>query len=325
LPRIAPSNTGLLGADFELDRASNRIRIAKIFRGENWDNELRSPLTEPGIEVKPGDYLLAINGHQLIGDVDPYSLTINTVGETITLTVNNRPSMDGSREVTVKPIASEENLRYYNWVDKNRRYVDSVSGGKIGYIQIPDMDAFGLVRFMKMFYYQIRKAGLIIDVRYNGGGFVSDLIMQRLRQPVLAMGVGRDTTTEPGGLNAHLITMCNEFSCSDGDYFSYFFRENKLGPLLGKRTWGGVVGIGGFPPLLDGGYFTVPQGTIYNMKGEWVMENIGVQPDMEVDNSPGRLIQGHDDQLDKAIEYLQKKIKEEPRKLPPRPAPPTPR
>lgn len=325
MPPINPSNTGLLGADFELDKASNRIRIAKILKGENWDNELRSPLTEPGIEVKPGDYLLAIDGHQVTGEIDPYLLTVNTVGKTVTLTINSRPSMESSREVTVKPIASEEALRYYNWVDKNRQYVDMVSGGKIGYIQIPDMGSYGLVRFMKMFYHQTRKEGLIIDVRYNGGGFVSDLIMQRLRQPVQAMGVGRDTVVVPTGLNAHMITMCNEFSCSDGDYFSYFFRENKLGPLLGKRTWGGVVGIGGFPPLLDGGYFTVPEGTIYNMKGEWVMENVGVQPDMEVDNLPGRLIQGHDDQLDRAIEYLQKKIKEEPRKLPPRPAPPTPR
>ncbi len=324
-PDVSPSNIGLLGANFETDHATNRIRISRILKGENWDNQLRSPLTEPGVNVNSGDYILAIDGHELTGNVDPYSLTGNDIGKTISLTVNSKPTMTGSREVTVKPIQSEEMLRYYNWVEERRHYVDSVSGGKIGYIHIPDMGGFGLIRFMKMFYNQSRRDGLIIDVRYNGGGFVSGLIMDRLRQEVKAQWVGRNTEPTPDGLKAHMITLCNEFSCSDGDYFSYFFRENKLGPLMGKRTWGGVVGIGGFPALLDGGYYTVPEGTVFNLKGQWVMENIGVEPDMDVTNLPERVAQGYDDQLIQAIDYLTKKIKEEPRILPPRPAPPTPR
>jgi tricorn protease len=325
MPNITGSRIGLLGADFIYETATDRIKIVNILKGENWDNQLRSPLTEPTVNVKEGEYLLAIDGHELKENIDPYSMTANTVGKSIVLKVNDKPSLQGAREVTVRPIASEEMLRYYNWVEDKREYIDSVSNGTIGYIHIPDMGSFGLIRFMKMFYNQSRRDGLIIDVRYNGGGFVSGLIMDRLRNEVKSQWASRNREPEPDGLKAHMITLCNEFSCSDGDFFSYFFRENKLGPLMGKRTWGGVVGIGGFPSLLDGGYYTVPGGTIYNLKGEWVMENVGVQPDIEVENLPERRVQGYDDQLMQAIEYLQKKIKEEPRVLPPRPAPPTPR
>ncbi len=197
---VSPSNIGLLGADFEIDHASNRIRISGILKGENWDNQLRSPLTEPGVDVKVGDYILAIDGHEVDGSIDPYSLTGNDIGKMITMTVNSKPTVTGSREVTVKPIQSEEMLRYYNWVEERRHYVDSVSGGKIGYIHIPDMEGFGLIRFMKMFYNQSRRDGLIIDVRYNGGGFVSGLIMDRLRQQVKSQWVGRNTEPTPDGL-----------------------------------------------------------------------------------------------------------------------------
>jgi tricorn protease len=327
-PDIPSSKVGLLGVDFEVDRQSNRIRIARILDGENWDDALRSPLLEPGIDVNEGDYLLAIDGAQITADVNPYSLTENDVGRTITLTVNGKPSMEGAREVTVKPIASEEKLRYYNWVEDRRKHVDSVSNGQIGYIHIPDMDSFGLVRFMKMFYYQLRKPGLIIDVRYNGGGWVSGLILERLRREVVAMGASRTFAEGPApdeGIHAHMITLLNEFSCSDGDYFPYFFRQYKLGPLMGKRSWGGVIGIRDFQRLVDGGYFTVPEFSIYSLQGKWIMENIGVEPDIEVENHPTRLAQGYDDQLDGAIEYILDKLKKEPMVLPPEPGPPTPR
>jgi tricorn protease len=206
--------------------------------------------------------------------------------------------------------------------------VDSISGGKIGYIHIPDMGGHGLVRFERMFYHQIRKPGLIIDVRYNGGGFVSDLILQRLIRDVKAMGMGRnfDVGPMPGSAtHAHMITMLNQFSCSDGDYFPYFFREHDLGPLLGKRSWGGVIGIRDHTDLTDGGYVTVPEWGIYSLDGEWVMENEGVYPDIEVDNTPTRLAQGYDDQLEAAIDYILKKLEEDPKELPGLPAPPTPR
>jgi tricorn protease len=325
MPQIPPSNTGLLGCDFAVDKATNRIKISRIIRGENWDEELRSPLLDPGLDVKEGDYLLAIDGREVTAAIDPYSLTGNTVGKTVTLTVNSRPTKEGAREIIARPIPSEENLRYYDWVESNRRYVDSVTNGKVGYIQIPDMDSFGLTRFMKMFYGQLRKDGLIIDVRYNGGGFVSHLILQRLREEITSMGVGRETLPEPEGINAYMIALQNQYSCSDGDIFPYFFRFYELGPLMGTRTWGGVVGIGGLPPMLDGGYFTIPGGTFYNLKGNWEIENIGVYPDIEVENTAARIIAGHDDQLEQAIAYLMKQIRENPRILPPRPAPPTPR
>ena len=325
-PNIPTGKIGLLGVDFEIDKTSNMIKIGRIYRGEFWDEELRSPLQEPGLDVNAGDYLLAIDGRRLTGDINPYSLTRNCTDRTVTLTVNSKPTFDGAREITVRPIASEERLRYYNWVEDRREYVDSVSGGKIGYIHIPDMDSFGLVRFTKMFYHQLRKPGIIIDVRYNGGGFVSGLILERLRRTVKAMGKSRAHAPESGdGIYAHMITLVNQFSCSDGDYFPYFFREYKLGPLMGKRTWGGVVGISGYRPLVDGGYFTVPQGGIYNMEGEWVMENVGVTPDMDIDNPPDRMARGYDDQLIKAVEYILKKLEEDPKVLPGLKGPPMPR
>ena len=326
--RKPSSKIGLLGVDFEVDHASNRVRIKRIIQGENWDPAIRSPLREPGVNVEEGDYLLAINGHEVTADVDPYSLTENTAGKQMTLLVNKKPTTSGAHEVKVKPQSSEELLRYFDWVQQRLAYVDSVSGGKIGYIHIPDMEEFGLSRFTKMFYNQMHKPGLIIDVRYNGGGFVADLILDRLRRTVVAMGFSRNGAPGPSpgdGLNAHMITLQNMFSCSDGDYFPYYFREYKLGPLMGTRTWGGVVGIRGFDPLVDGGYYTVPEFTIYNLKSQWVMENVGVVPDIEVDNLPDQTARGLDDQLAQAILYITKKLQEDPKTPPPPPGPPTQR
>ncbi len=324
----ASSEIGLFGVDFALDKANNRVKIQHILRGENWDEGLRSPLTAPGVEVKEGDYLLAINGAEVTANIDPYSLTAQTVGKQIKLTVNNAPSMKGAHDITIIPIPSEERLRYYNWVLAEMDRVDSVSGGKIGYIHIPDMDSYGLTRFVKMFYHQLHRPGLILDVRNNGGGFVADLILDRLRREVVAMGASRDHISEsmPGDApHAQMITLQNQYSCSDGDYFPYYFRAYKLGPLMGKRTWGGVIGIGGFTRLLDGGYFTVPAYGIYGLEGKWVMENEGVTPDIEVDNTPPRLAQGYDDQLDSAIKNVLERLAKDPMTLPPTPPPPTPR
>jgi tricorn protease len=327
-PDIPSSKVGLLGVEFEIDHYNTRIRIKRILEGQNWDDDVRSPLTEPGVDVNEGDYLLAIDGKEIFADTNPYALTLNTVGKELKLTVNDKPTMKGAREVTVKPIASESSLRYYNWVQKNHRHVDSLSDGQIGYLHIPDMGGYGLVQFAKMFYNQLRQPGLIIDVRYNGGGFVSQLIIERLRRITVGMTVGRDYPPGrmPGaGLNAHMITLLNEYSCSDGDLFPYYFREFDLGPLMGKRSWGGVVGISGQDGLLDGGYYTVPRYTFYDLEGNWVVENIGVVPDREVANPPDRSVRGFDDQLDEAIKYIKTKMAAEPKTLPARPGPPTPR
>ncbi|RKX25108.1 MAG: protease [Candidatus Zixiibacteriota bacterium] len=328
--KIPGSKVGVLGADFEIDHEADRIRITRILNGENFDKKLRSPLREPGIDVNEGDYLLAIDGHQITAGVNPYSLMVNKADRLVTLTVNSKPNMEDAHEVSVRPIASEESLRYFNWVEDRRLYVDSVSDGQIGYLHIPDMDSYGLYRFTKMFYHQLRKPGLIIDVRYNGGGFVSGLILERLRKVVAAMHASR--TFEPGpspgtGINAHMVTLINQFSCSDGDYFPYFFRQYELGPLMGKRTWGGVIGIRGYRPLIDGGYYTAPEFGIFSLDGKWIMENVGVEPDIEVDNLPDRMARGYDDQLQSAIDYVMDKIKKEgrPTPLPNLPGSPEPR
>jgi tricorn protease len=328
LPKVPSAGIGLFGVDFEIDRENNRIRIKRILDGENWDEKLRSPLLEPGIEVNEGDYLLAIDGKEITADVNPYALMVNTVGRQVILTVNGKPEVKGAREVTIKPVDSEVSLRYYNRVEKSREYVDSISGGQIGYVHIPDMGGFGLVRFTKMFYNQIRKPGLIIDVRYNGGGFVSGLMLERLRRVVKAMWASRNMGHGPtpgDGLNAHMITLMNEFSCSDGDYFPYFFRAYGLGPLLGRRSWGGVNGFNSVDRLADGGFCIVPEFGIYNLDGEWVLENVGVEPDIEVSNTPDRTALGYDDQLDEALRYVMDKLKTEPKTLPRLPGPPAER
>ncbi len=328
LPRIPSSQVGLLGCDFEVDPKTNRIRISRILKGENWNNELRSPLSEPDMDVREGDYLLAIDGHEITAGVNPYTLTDNKADRLITLTVNEKPTMKDARKVTVKPIASETSLRYYNWVDENRAYVDSASDGQIGYIHIPDMGGYGLTRFTQMFYYQARKPALIIDVRANGGGFVSQLIIKRLRENLSGVSVSRNSAPSPrpgDAVNAHMLTLINEYSVSDGDIFPYYFRFYGLGPLMGVRTWGGIVGINGGRPLVDGGYNYIPGGTQYSLDSKWIIENHGVEPDIEVANTPDREAKGYDDQLTEAVKYLKAKLKEDPKKLPPYPGPPAKR
>ncbi len=321
-PEFKKTKTGMLGIDWEADSASGYYRIKKILKGENWKEDLRSPLTEPGIEVNAGEYIVAVDGEPLTISVSPYSLFINKADKLVTLSVNSRPSLKGAREVTVKPIANESELRYFNWVEENRQKVDKATDGKVGYVHIPDMGGNGLNWFTKQYFPQINKEGLIIDVRYNGGGFVSEMILERLRRIVVGMGSSRNAAdyTYPGAaFNGHMVCLINEYSASDGDIFPYFFREYGLGPVIGKRTWGGVVGIRGFRPLVDGGYITCPEFAAFSMESKWIMENHGVDPDIEVDNLPKLVLQGKDPQLEKGIEVVLQKIKEEPKKLPKRP------
>ena len=319
-PDLKPINVGVLGTDLEADQGFYRFK--KIYSGENWHAALRSPLTEPGVDVKAGDYLLAVNGKPLRVPQNPYQMFINTVNENVALTVNSRPSEEGARKVVVKPIGSEYQLRQLDMVTTNRKKVDEATGGKVGYIYIPDMGGPGLNEFVKQFFPQIRKEGLIIDVRYNGGGFVDQLIFERLRRVLAGMGSARnfESGTVPDVVfQGYMACVTNEYAASDGDYFSYFFKQYKLGPLIGMRTWGGVRGIRGNMPLMDGGYVTRPEFSLYGLHSEWVIENRGVEPDIEVDNTPDLVMKGHDPQLEKAIEYLMKEIQEHPRKLPARP------
>jgi tricorn protease len=321
-PELHTVNVGLLGADFEADPSSGMYRFKKIYPGENWDSHLRSPLTEPGINVKQGDYLLAVNGQPLRVPQDPYELFVNTANETITLTVNSKPSEEGARKVQVKPIADEYSLRELNMIETNRKKVDAATHGKVGYVYLPDMGEDGLNEFVKQYFPQIRKEGLIIDVRYNGGGFVDQLIFERLRRILAGMNSMRNwksNTVPPVVFNGYMACITNHYAASDGDLFSYYFKYYKLGPLIGERTWGGVRGIRGLIPLMDGGYITRPEASRYDLNSQWIVENHGVQPDIVVENRPEQVVKGEDPQLEKAIEVVMKEIEAHPKKLPPRP------
>jgi len=321
-PDLHPVNLGLLAVDYELDAASGLYRFKKIYPGENWDPSLRSPLTEPGVAVKEGDYLIAVNGRDLKAPQSPSELFVNTAGENVTLTVNSLPTAAGARSVVVKPISSEYQLRMLDMVNTNRRKVDQATNGRVGYIYIPNMGGDGLNEFVKQFFPQIRKEGLIIDVRYNGGGFVDQLIFERLRRILAGMDAARNfaSGTVPDVVfNGSMACVTNAYAASDGDIFSYFFKYYHLGPLIGMRTWGGVRGIRGTIPLLDGGYITRPEFSRYGLDSKWIVENYGVAPDIEVDNTPDLVMKGRDPQLERAIEEVMKAIKEHPKHLPPRP------
>jgi tricorn protease len=320
-PRVA-----LPGARFELEQKTGRYRIAKIFQGQNEEEIYRSPLTEVGVNAAVGDYLLAINGEELTSADDPYRLLKNKADSTVQLTVNNEPTMTGARTVTYRPITDESNLFYLDWVNANRRKVSEMTGGRVGYIHIPDMGAAGIREFIKWYYGQIDKEGLIVDVRANGGGNVSQMLIERLRRKVLALNYSRtfdEANTYPGGVFlGPMAAILNENSASDGDIFPAMFREAGLGPLIGKRSWGGVIGIGNRGTLIDGGTIFVPESAFASAKGEWIIEGHGVDPDIEVENDPKSEIEGRDPQLERAVAEVMKKLKDHPVKLPPRPAAP---
>ncbi len=321
-PDLKPVNVGLLGVDFEEDAAHGLYRFKKIYKGENWDTSLRSPLTEPGVNVKEGDYLLAVNGHPLRVPQNPYEIFTNTAGKTVTLSISSGPSDENARDIQVQTIASELSLRELDWINTNRHKVDQMSEGKIGYVYIPDMEGHGLNEFVKQYFPQIDKEGLIIDVRYNGGGFVDPMIFERLRRVLAAMQAARhwkSATVPEKAFHGYLSCVTNHYAASDGDIFTYLFKQYKLGPVIGERTWGGVRGIRGFMPLVDGGYITRPEFSLYGTDSKWVIENHGVEPDVEVDNSPDLVRDGRDPQLEKAVDMMLQRIQAQPRELPPTP------
>jgi len=316
-------HVGLIGARFAFDPATNQYRIGHILDGQNDEDRYRSPLTEVGVDVHEGDYVLAINGQTLEPHDNPYRLLRTAPGQLVQLTVNSHPGAEGARTVLVKPIDSEEPLVYFDWVKKNREYVEKATNGEIGYLHIPDMGGDGIREFIKWYYPQLRKAGLVIDVRDNGGGNVSAMVIERLSRKVLGLDYGRGyeiTGTYPQQtFVGHLAALCNGTTASDGDIFSYMFKQAKLGPLIGTRTWGGVVGINSWGPAIDGGDIFVPQFATASTEGQYVIEGHGVDPDIVVEQDVSAQLAGKDPQLDKAIEELQKAIKAAPVKLPPTP------
>ena len=324
IPKRAP--VGLPGAKIELDAAAGRYRIARIYPGQNEEERYRSPLTEVGVNAKEGEYILAIDGRELTARDNPYEFLRNKSGNPVEWTVNSKPSFEGARKISYRPIASETSLLYLDWVTRNRAYVAQKTGGRIGYIHLPDMGANGIREFIKYYYPQIRKEGLVVDVRGNGGGNVSQMILNRLRRVLLGTEFARDveqTGTYPDAtFVGPMVCLINETSASDGDIFPYMFREAHLGPLIGKRTWGGVVGISGHGPLLDGGTVFVPESATASNDGRWVIEGHGVDPDIDVTNDPREVINGKDAQLDRAIAEVTQALETHPHTLPSRPADP---
>ncbi|MBI3871681.1 MAG: PD40 domain-containing protein [candidate division Zixibacteria bacterium] len=324
-PHPGPDKVGLLGVNWAIDSTAKKFKLARILNGQNWREDRRSPLTEPGIKAHAGDYVIEIEGTSLAANDNPMRLLENKSGQTVKLTLS--ATADGANSWTIEPktIGNEEELRYYDWVVQKAHYTDSVSGGRIGYVHIPDMGGDGLKQFASTYYSQLRKEGMIIDVRWNGGGFVSELIIERLRRMLTSMGTSRNfgPSTYPGTVfNGYMACLCNEHSASDGDIFPYEFKLNNLGPTIGKRTWGGVVGIRGHRPFTDGGFMTTPEFALYDLDRKWALENKGFQPDIDVDYPPQVVMQGIDPQIDRAVQELMKKIKESPRPLPPPPPEP---
>jgi tricorn protease len=321
LPQVKRISVGMLGAQLVRD-ASGYYQIKKILKGQNWDKNLRSPLTEVGLNVREGDFILAVNGRSVKEMNNIYEALVNTAGKQVRLKINSRPEEKGAREITVIPIENENALYYYNWVESKREIVDKATGGQVAYIHIPDMGVRGLNEFVKQFYPQLRKKALIVDVRGNGGGNVSPMIIERLAREVHMVDIARGgvPTPDPEALLwGPKICLIDEFSASDGDIFPYRFRKMNLGKLVGKRTWGGVIGIRGTLPLLDGGFLNKPEFATYGLEGQWIIEGHGVEPDIYVDNDPAREFEGIDDQLNKAIELILEELKTKEKKLPPVP------
>jgi len=317
----------LPGARFALDPASGRYRIASILRGDNAERQYRSPLTEVGVDARVGDYVMAIDGEDLKAPDNPYRLLRYKADRPVTLTLNTRPVMEGARQVTYRPITSETELVYYDWVADNRHRVDSMTQGRVGYLHLPDMGADGINEFVKWFYPQVRKEGLIVDDRSNGGGNISAMVIERLSRRLLAAGFSRNseyTSTYPDGPTFYgsMVALLNETSASDGDIFPAMFRQAGLGPLIGKRSWGGVIGITDHGPLIDGGNVNVPEFGFESIDGQLVIEGHGVDPDIEVENDPVSVINGRDPQLERGVAEILRMIQEHPRHLPPKPAPP---
>ena len=314
-PTVDRIETGLLGADLTPDARSNRFIISKIYEGENWNSARRSPLTMQGIDIREGDFLIAIEGQDVTIADNPYRFLENRVDVATRITVSARADGRDARTFTIHPIASEIELKYLDWVNTRRAMVDELSGGRIGYIHVPNTAQDGNRELHRGMYAYHDKDALIIDERFNGGGFIPDRMTELLSRQTHAYWHrhGLDPMRTPAvahdGPKAMLI---NQFSSSGGDAFPYFFRQKNLGTIIGTRTWGGLVGMTGNARLSDGGYIGVPRFGIYNQEGEWIIEGVGVYPDIEVYDEPHLVAIGRDPSLEKAVEVLLKKLEENP-------------
>src|SRR6266508_236905 len=322
VPSEDPVSVGLLGANFAID--NGRYRIKRIYTGENWNPDLRAPLSAPGIQVAEGDYLLEVNGRPLVPPANLYSLFEATAGRQTLIRVSKTPSMEGSRVVTVIPVASEDGLRTRAWVEDNRRLVDKLSGGRLAYVWLPNTAGPGYTYFTRYYYAQQDKDGAITDERYNHGGMVADYIVNELDRKLMgyfAMRDGQPSTSPIAGIYGPKVMIINESAGSGGDALPYYFRLRKIGPMVGTRTWGALVGTLVIPATIDGGGITAPSLSFYNLKGEWDVENIGVSPDIEVEYTPAQAIKGRDPQIERAVQEALRLLEQNPPQRAPRPAP----
>jgi len=321
LPRGRQVPGGLLGADYEI--ANGRYRLKRIYTGESWNPDLRAPLSGPGVNVRDGEYLLAINGRPLSASDDVSALLEGTANKRTVIRVGPDASGANARDVIVEPVTSEQGLRNLAWIEDNRRKVDALSGGKLAYVYMPDTAGSGFTSFNRYFFAQVDKQGVIIDERFNGGGQVADYVINVLGRPLLsynAFRYGAVTKSPMGSIAGPKVMIINEQAGSGGDMLPWMFRSTKLGTLVGKRTWGGLIGVLGFPPLMDGGTVTAPNVRIFSPTGEWIAENTGVAPDVEVELDPKAVASGRDPQLERAVaiamEQLQKNPPPQPRQPP---------
>jgi tricorn protease len=312
---------GLLGADYAIE--NGRYRVARVYNGENWNPGLQAPLTQPGVNVKPGEYILAVAGRELRATDNIDAFFEQTAGRQILLKVGPSPDGTGAREVTVVPVESEENLRRLAWIEGNRRKVDEMSGGRVAYVHLPNTAGAGYNNFNRYYFAQVGKEAAIIDERFNEGGQLADYIVDHLRRPLLskvATREGADWSSPSGSIYGPKVMIINEMAGSGGDALPWYFRKEGIGPLVGKRTWGGLIGIGGYPELIDGGSVTSPRWALYGLEGDWEVENRGIAPDVEVDLDPAAVRQGHDPQLEKAVEVVMRLLAEQPLPAHKRPA-----
>jgi tricorn protease len=322
VPAEDPVNVGLLGADYAVE--NGHYRIKRIYSGENWNPELRAPLSAPGIQVSEGDYLVEVNGRPLTSSTNIYSLFEGTANRQTLIKVNKTPSREGARLLTVVPVGSEDGLRTRAWVEDNRRKVDKLSNGRLAYVWLPNTATPGYVSFTRYFYSQQDKEGAVIDERYNQGGMVADYIVNELDRKLMgyfALRDGEPSTSPIAGIYGPKVMLINESAGSGGDALPFMFHLRKIGPLIGTRTWGGLVGTLGFPPTIDGGGITAPNLAFYNTKGEWDVENIGVSPDIEVEYSAPEVIKGRDPQLERGVQEALKLLEQNPVRRVPRPRP----
>ena len=304
-PEVKQTKTGLLGADYIIE--NNRYRVLRVYNGENWNPGLQAPLTQPGVNVKAGDYILAIAGRELSGGDDIDSLLEGLAGKQILLKVGPAPDGKNSREVTVVPADNEVGLRRLAWIEGNRRKVDELSGGRVAYVQLPNTAGGGFSSFNRYYFAQVGKDAAILDERFNEGGDLADYIIDSLRRPLMSLATtreGEDFTSPGAAIYGPKVMIINEMAGSGGDAQPWYFRKAGIGPLVGKRTWGGLVGIWDYPEFIDGGGVTAPRGAIYGLNGDWEVEGKGIPPDYDVDLDPAAVRRGHDPQLEKAVSVV---------------------